>query len=55
MNNMNRINQRMLALKESNKKALVTYIVSGDPSPDTTLNMMQALVASGADIIELGM
>ncbi|MFT6221029.1 MAG: tryptophan synthase alpha chain [Candidatus Endobugula sp.] len=52
--NMNRINQRMLALKESNKKALVTYIVSGDPSPDITLHAMHALVANGADIIELG-
>jgi tryptophan synthase alpha chain len=52
--NMNRINQRMLALKESNKKALVTYIVSGDPSPDITLDAMHALVANGADIIELG-
>lgn len=51
---MNRINQRMLALKEANKKALVTYIVSGDPSPDVTLNAMHALVANGADIIELG-
>ena len=51
---MNRINQRMLALKESNKKALVTYIVSGDPSPDITLDAMHALVANGADIIELG-
>ncbi|MGS2717630.1 tryptophan synthase subunit alpha [Eionea flava] len=51
---MNRINQRMQALKEANKKALVTYIVSGDPTPDTTLDAMHALVANGADIIELG-
>jgi len=53
-NNMNRINQRMLALKQANKKALVTYIVSGDPSPDITLDAMHALVSNGADIIELG-
>jgi tryptophan synthase alpha chain len=52
--NMNRINQRMSALKEANKKALVTYIVSGDPTPGVTLDTMHALVANGADIIELG-
>lgn len=51
---MNRITQRMFALKEQNKKALVTYIVSGDPRPDITLDAMHALVANGADIIELG-
>ncbi len=51
---MNRINQRLAALKSNNKKALVTYIVSGDPKPDTTLHTMHALVANGADIIELG-
>jgi tryptophan synthase alpha chain len=52
--NMNRINQRMFALKEAKRKALVTYIVSGDPRPDVTLAAMHALVANGADIIELG-
>jgi tryptophan synthase alpha chain len=52
--NMNRIKQRMSALKEANKKALVTYIVSGDPTPDATLDAMHALVSNGADIIELG-
>ncbi|ODS23996.1 tryptophan synthase subunit alpha [Candidatus Endobugula sertula] len=51
---MNRITQRMQALKEANRKALVTYIVSGDPTPDVTLNAIQELVAKGADIIELG-
>jgi tryptophan synthase alpha chain len=51
---MNRINLRMTALKEANRKALVTYIVSGDPRPEVTLDAMHALVANGADIIELG-
>ncbi len=51
---MNRIDQRMAALKKANRKALVTYIVSGDPAPDATLVTMHSLVANGADIIELG-
>lgn len=51
---MNRIRQRMAELSQSNRKALVTYIVNGDPRPDVTLEAMHTLVASGADIIELG-
>ena len=50
----NRISQRMSALKDAKRKALVTYIVSGDPKPSVTLDAMHALVANGADIIELG-
>ncbi len=51
---MNRIDQRMQALKEQNRKALITYIVSGDPTPALTVDAMHALVENGADIIELG-
>lgn len=51
---MNRIDQRMSALKAENRKALVTYIVSGDPTPEATLPAMHKLVENGADIIELG-
>lgn len=51
---MNRIAQRLADLKASGKKALVTYIVHGDPKTASTLPAMHALVAAGADIIELG-
>lgn len=51
---MNRIDQRISALKAENRKALVTYIVSGDPVPEATLPAMHQLVKNGADIIELG-
>lgn len=51
---MNRIDARLQSLKEQGRKALVTYVVSGDPYPSATLATMQALVAAGADIIELG-
>lgn len=51
---MSRLSQCFSALKEANKKALATYIVSGDPAPEHTLAAMNQLVAKGADIIELG-
>lgn len=51
---MSRLDQCFASCKESNKKALATYIVSGDPTPEITLAAMNQLVESGADIIELG-
>ena len=51
---MSRIAGRFEALAESRKKALITYITAVDPRPEATLGLMRALVASGADIIELG-
>lgn len=51
---MNRITQRMNALKAKNKKAFIAYIVSGDPRPSITLAAMHKLVEQGVDIIELG-
>lgn len=51
---MSRIDQIFTALKAHNKKALIPYITAGDPHPALTVSMMRQLVASGADIIELG-
>ena len=51
---MNRIDETLAQLKRENRKALVTYIVCGDPTIDATLDAMNTLVESGADIIELG-
>jgi|SRR5690625_425252 len=36
------------------RAALVPYITAGDPHPQSTVALMHALVAAGADIIELG-
>lgn len=44
----------MDALAASNRKALVSYIVAGDPAIETSVPLMHQLVASGTDIIELG-
>lgn len=51
---MNRISRCLSDLKQKGRKALVTYIVNGDPRPDITLDAMHCLVENGADIIELG-
>jgi tryptophan synthase alpha chain len=51
---MSRISARLSEAKAAGKKALVAYIVNGDPFPEATLPAMHALVAKGVDIIELG-
>ena len=35
--------------------ALVAFVTAGDPTPDATPAILDALVAGGADVIELGM
>jgi tryptophan synthase alpha chain len=42
------------ALKEQGRTALTTFITAGDPTPDATLPALRQLVASGADVLELG-
>lgn len=51
---MNRITTTLDALKAEGRKALVTYIVNGDPTPETTLLTLHSMVSNGADIIEIG-
>jgi tryptophan synthase alpha chain len=50
----NRIDARLAALKADNRKALVPFITAGDPSREATVAVMHALVAAGADLLELG-
>lgn len=51
---MSRISERLSAAKAAGRKILVTYVVNADPNPEATLPTMKALVAAGADVIELG-
>lgn len=51
---MSRIQVCLAAVAAQNKKALIPFITAGDPDPALTLPLMHALVAGGADIIELG-
>jgi tryptophan synthase alpha chain len=51
----NRIDRRFQRLAAERRTALVTYVMAGDPDPATSLDILRALPAAGADIIELGM
>lgn len=51
---MSRIKTTLSALAAKNKKGLIPFITAGDPAPEMTVPLMHALVAGGADIIELG-
>jgi tryptophan synthase alpha chain len=50
-----RMDKRFADLKAEGRPALVTYFMGGDPDYDTSLAIMKALPAAGADVIELGM
>jgi tryptophan synthase alpha chain len=50
-----RIEQRFAALRREGRAALVTFVTAGDPDRATSLEILRALPAAGADIIELGM
>ena len=49
-----RMDKKFADLKAEGRPALVTYFMAGDPDYDTALEIMKALPAAGADIIELG-
>ena len=51
---MSRIESTFAALRAQGRKAFIPFVTAGDPDPDSTVAVMQALVANGADVIELG-
>lgn len=51
---MSRIAECFARLKTEGRKALIPYITAGDCQPGVTVPLMHAMVAAGADIIELG-
>jgi tryptophan synthase alpha chain len=50
-----RIDRRFAALHDEGRAGLVTFVTAGDPDPDTSLAILKALPAAGADLIEIGM
>ena len=50
-----RIDQRFAHCQAEGRAALVTFLMSGDPDIAASLDIMKALPAAGADVIELGM
>jgi tryptophan synthase alpha chain len=51
---MSRIAATFARLNKQGRKALIPFITAGDPDPVSCVPLMHALVAGGADIIELG-
>ena len=51
---MSRLAARFAQLKQQGRVALIPYITAGDPDPQITVPLMHALVAGGADVLELG-
>ncbi len=51
---MSRITSAFSTLKAQGRKALIPYVTAGFPFADVTPELMHAMVAGGADVIELG-
>jgi tryptophan synthase alpha chain len=51
---MSRIASTFSRLKAQGRKALIPYVTAGFPFADITPELMHAMVAGGADVIELG-
>ena len=50
-----RIDARFAQLKKESRSAFVTFLMAGDPDPETSLAIIKALPKAGADVIEIGM
>jgi tryptophan synthase alpha chain len=50
-----RIDRRFADLKQEGRAALVTFVTAGDPDYATSLAILKAAPAAGADVVELGM
>jgi tryptophan synthase alpha chain len=51
---MSRIAQAFARCKAANRAAFIPFIMGGDPSPEKTAELLDALAENGADIIEMG-
>jgi tryptophan synthase alpha chain len=51
---VSRLKSKFSELANAGCKALIPFITAGDPDPDFTVPAMHAMVAAGADILELG-
>lgn len=55
MSEPGRLDRTLAAARGAGRKALVTFVTAGDPTPDVTVPALHALVRGGADVLELGM
>ncbi len=54
-NPMSRLATRFAQLKSEKRKALVSYVMAGDPQPQVTVPLLHQMVEAGVDVIELGL
>jgi tryptophan synthase alpha chain len=52
---MNAINEAFQKAKTKGNGALIGYVMAGDPKPELTLEIANALIKGGVDILELGL
>jgi tryptophan synthase alpha chain len=50
-----RIEARFARCRAEGRAALVTYVMAGDPDPETSLAILKSLPQAGADIVEFGL
>jgi tryptophan synthase alpha chain len=50
-----RLAARFKRCRDEGRAALVTYVMAGDPDPDSSLAILSALPGAGADIVEFGL
>ena len=50
-----RIEARFARCRAEGRAALVTYVMAGDPDPETSLALLRSLPRAGADIVEFGL
>jgi tryptophan synthase alpha chain len=48
------LTQRFSSLARDNRRALVAYITAGHPDPARSVELMRAVAAAGADVLEVG-
>ena len=49
-----RIDARFARLRAEGRAGFITYVMAGDPDPETALAILEGLPAAGADLIEVG-
>ncbi len=50
-----KVQEKFSELKGKKEGALIGYVMAGDPSPETTADIANALIKGGVDILELGL
>lgn len=51
---MSRLDTTFAALRAAGRPGLVTYVTAGDPTPAISCEVLRAIAAAGADVLEVG-